>query len=318
MEVATVRVFDQFLLRTTQTLVAKFRSMPRHFVWGSLLCFSVLAWPFESSRIQHQLVDAETGKAITNAVGVYYVLSHSGSLGGGGGKQTNRVLVEARADNQGPLDFSPQWIAPCLIGVCSNHSYPHIYIFAPGYLPKDLTNPTDPSPFGLWTALQWPANGSVVMLERPSSGAQYLEKLDYLQRRMSEVWVYAVNDGVQCDWDRIPQMLTSIHLESWYRRGPGRGPYTDGLNPSGLSQTLVSLRNNELNAGEPHRSRIASCKKVLDVLDKTPILCKDGSAMKESRWEYVPLPSSGALNVFGVCAGSNAPVALIAENVERP
>ena len=39
--------------------------------------------------------------------------------------------------------------------------------------------------------------------------------------------------------------------------------------------------------------------------------------MKDSRWEYVPLPSisSGVINVFGSCIDAKAPIALIAENV---
>ena len=313
-----MRSIDQSLFGLIQSLVNKFRFMLRHAIWVSVLFFAVPAWPFMSSKIQHQLVDAETGKAVTNAVGVYYLQSLSGSLGGGGGKQTNRILIEARVDNQGLLVFPRQWISPCLPFVCSNHDYPRIYIFAPGYLPKYLVRSTEFSPAGgLWAALEWPKNGASVKLERPSSETQYVDQLDSLQQRVREVWQSGASDAVVCDWERIPQILTSIHMESWYRKSPRRAPYDDDYNPSRLSRTLASIRNNQLNSGEPHRSRIAGCKKVLDVLNKTPIRCKDGSVMKDSRWEYVPLPSisSGVLNVFGSCIDAKAPIALIAENV---
>ena len=235
--------------------------MLRHAVWVFVLLFALPAWPFMSSRIEHQLVDAETGKAVTNAVGIYYVQSHSGIFPVGGRKQTNRVLIEARADDQGLLVLPRQWIAPCLPFVCSNHDYPRIFIFASGYLPKYLVHSTEFSPAsGLWAALEWPENGAHVKLERPLSETQYIDQLDSLQRRVTEVWNSAASDGVVCDWERIPQMLTSIHMESWYRKGPRRDPYDADYNPSRLSRTLAFIRLNELNSGEPHRSRIASCK----------------------------------------------------------
>ena len=312
-----MRSIDQMLLRPIRSLVTKFCSMPRHAVWISVLFFAFPAWPFVSSEIQHRLVDAETGKAVTNAVGYYYLRSESVIPPVGGRYQTNRVLIEARADDQGLLVFPRQWIAPCLPLACSRHDYPRIYIFAPGYLPKQLVHSTEFSTaVGLWAALEWPKNGASIKLERPISKALYLKELDSLQGQIKEIWS-SYNGDVQCDWQRIPQMLTAIHMESWYQKNPSSDPYAGEDNPSRLGRTLAEIRQSELNSREPHRSRIAGCKKVLDVLNKTPIRCKDGSVMKDSRWEYVPLPSigSGVLNVFGGCIDEKAPIALIAENV---
>ncbi len=313
-----MRSIHQSVLTPIRSLVTKFRSTPRHAVWLFALFFAFPAWPFLSSEIQHRLVDAETGKAVTNAVGYYYVRSESVILPVGGRYQTNRVLIEARADDQGLLVFPRQWIAPCLALGCSRHDYPRIYVFAPGYLPKYLVHSTEFSTaVGLWAALAWPENGASVKLERPISKTQYLRELDSLQVTINQIWSSSQNGDVQCDWQRIPQMLTSIHMESWYQKGPNTDPYAGEDNPSRLSRTLAWIRDSELNSGEPHRSRIAGCKKALDVLNKTPIRCKDGSVMKDSRWEYVPLPSIGsaALNVFGTCADSKAPIALIADNI---
>lgn len=303
-----MRLFSQFVLRPIRRLVNRLVSLPLRFACGLLLFLAVLVWlsdvslPIESNRIKHQLVDSETGQPIINAVGVYQVQSYEGSFHGSG-DVTNRVLHESRVDDQGMLDFAPQPIAQCFFGTCSYYRGARIYVFAPGYLPRVVVNPTETQERSLKKVLQWHSYDTLLRLERPTKSRQYLEKMYTFQEDVERIWQDASNPALQCDWARIPQMLSSIHMESLYRNGAAQESPSNDLTSAGLGRSLVSLRVRELFAGKSIRFKTPICQSVIEVLNATPIRCKDGSKMKDTRWEFVAAEKTmpDRFNVSGTC-----------------
>jgi hypothetical protein len=209
--------------------------------------------------IRIRVVDADTDKAIEDAVVIYELHAATGH----GTNYTQKAIYEAVSNDSGWAEIPPQKINTV---VTSGLRPPTLKIFRSGYNPEFLSNAGRIIPT-LQEVLRWTRNGQTIRLKRPENFQEYAWKIDFLNGELEHLYRWP-NDN-PCGWKAIPRAVMAVEWEVMQFEASGKRRNN--------STVLRDLLGNEAYSRGMNKI-VRRCGSPTEFFKNYSIPCPDGSS----------------------------------------